>query len=176
MLSLLRRLVRWTTLINEWVGRAVSWLTLLTVLATFTVVVLRYLFNVGWIAMQESVIYMHALVFMLAAGYTLGHDGHVRVDVIYRERGPLFRAWVDLLGSLFLLLPISIFIGWVSWDYVAASWAVHEVSREAGGIPAVFLLKTVIPVMALLLGLQGLALAGNSLLVILGVESEEAAP
>ena len=160
--------------LNEAVGRAISWLTLAMVLVTFTVVVLRYLFNIGWIAMQESVTYMHAVVFMLGAAYTLKHSGHVRVDIIYRARSKRTQAWVDLLGALLLLLPVCLFIGWISWEYIAASWSVLETSQEAGGIPAVFLLKTVIMVMALLLVLQGISQALSNLLYLLTGDGEAA--
>ena len=151
---------------NDYVGRSVSWLTLLMVLVTFVVVVLRYLFNMGWIAMQESITYMHALVFMLGASYTLRHDGHVRVDIIYNRLSPRGRAWVDLLGNLLLLMPVTLFIIWVSWDYVSSSWSLMETSREAGGLPGIFLLKTTIPLMGLLLLLQGVANALRALLQI----------
>jgi len=151
---------------NDYVGRSVSWLTLLMVLVTFVVVVLRYLFNMGWIAMQESITYMHALVFMLGASYTLRHDGHVRVDIIYNRLSPKGRAWVDLLGNLLLLMPVTLFIIWVSWDYVSSSWSLMETSREAGGLPGIFLLKTTIPLMGLLLLLQGVANALRALLQI----------
>ncbi len=157
---------------SEWTGRAISWLTLGMVIVTFAVVVLRYLFNVGWIGMQESITYMHALVFMLGAAYTLRHDGHVRVDIFYQKFSPRGRAWVDLLGTLFLLLPVTLFITWISWEYVASSWSLHEGSRETGGLPGVYLLKTAIPMMALLLVLQGTSLALRSVLVLLGHEED----
>lgn len=143
--------------LNEKLGLAVSWLTLLMVGVTFLVVVLRYVFDLGWIAMQESVTYMHAVVFMLGAAFTLKRHGHVRVDIFYRTFGRRGRAWIDLLGGLVLLLPMCLFIVWISWDYVAASWSVVEGSREAGGLPGVFLLKTLILVMPLLLAMQALA-------------------
>ncbi|HKJ76050.1 MAG TPA: TRAP transporter small permease subunit, partial [Gammaproteobacteria bacterium] len=132
------------------------------------VVVLRYLFDTGWIALQESITYLHALVFMVGAAYTLKHDGHVRVDILYRRFGPRGQAAVDLAGTLLLLLPVCGFILVASWDYVAESWALREGSREAGGLPGVFLLKTVIPVMAVLLALQGLSLALRSALILAG--------
>lgn len=164
----LARVARAISGLSEWTGRTISWLTLLMVLVTFVVVILRYLFNVGWIAMQETITWMHALVFMLGAAYTLRHDGHVRVDVFYRTASPRAKAWVDLLGTLVLLLPVCGFIAWTSWDYVASSWAVHEASKETGGLPGLYLLKTAILVMAGLLILQGLAILMNNLLVILG--------
>lgn len=145
--------------LNEWVGRTLSWLTLLMVLVTFAVVVLRYAFDMGWIAMQESVTYMHACLFLGGAAFTLKHHGHVRVDIFFHRFSRRGQAWVDLLGSLFLLMPVSVFIGWISWDYVASSWGLFEGSREAGGLPGVFLLKTMILAMAGLLILQGLAVA-----------------
>jgi TRAP-type mannitol/chloroaromatic compound transport system permease small subunit len=151
----------------EWTGRAVSWLTLGIVLITFTVVVLRYAFDLGWIAMQESMMYLHALVFMLGAAYTLKRDGHVRVDIFYRRLSPEGRAWVDLCGALFLLLPVCVFLFWVSGDYVASAWSIREGSRDAGGLPWVYVLKTAIPLMAALLILQGISQACRSLALLL---------
>lgn len=157
MPALLRRFVCLVDALNEWVGRLVAWLTLAAVLTTFLVVVLRYGFNWGSIALQESITYLHALVFMAGAAYTMKHDGHVRVDIFYRDMSPRRRAWVNLLGTLFLLLPVCGFILYESWDYVFDSWRRLEGSRETGGLPLVFLLKSFIPLTALLLGLQGLA-------------------
>jgi TRAP-type mannitol/chloroaromatic compound transport system permease small subunit len=136
------------------------------VLVTFAVVVLRYLFDLGWIAMQESVTYMHATVFMLAAAYTLKGDGHVRVDIFYRRFGVRGRAVIDLIGSLLLLLPVMGFIFLMSWDYVMESWRVMEGSREAGGLPFVYLLKSLIPLMAALFIVQGSAVIIRSLLTL----------
>lgn len=143
-------------------GRGVSWLVLAMVLLMFFVVVQRYIFNAGSIALQESVTYLHAMVFMLAAAWTLSEDGHVRVDIFYRDASPRRKAWVNLLGSLLFLLPFALFILFGSWGYVAASWAVFEGSREAGGLPLVWLLKSLIPIFALLLLTQGLLLVLNS--------------
>ncbi len=138
------------------------------VLVTFLIVMLRYVFDTGWIAMQESVVYMHGLVFMLGAAYALGRDAHVRVDIFYRRWGPRGRALTDLLGTLLLLLPSCVFILWVGWDYVAGSWAVREGSREAGGLPGVFLYKGLILAMPALLILQGVAWAARAALVLSG--------
>jgi TRAP-type mannitol/chloroaromatic compound transport system permease small subunit len=127
------------------------------VLAAIAVVVLRYGFGVGKIWLQESVTWMHAAVFMLGAAWTLRHDGHVRVDIFYRRMSPRGQALVDLLGTVFLLLPTCAYLLLESLPYVASSWRVLERSREAGGLPALYLLKSVVPVMAGLLMLQGLA-------------------
>lgn len=143
-------------------GQAVAWLTLAMVLATLAVVVLRYGAGVGLIWLQESVTWMHALVFMLGAGYTLGADEHVRVDVFYRGFSPRTRAAVDLAGTLLFLLPFCVFLAWQSWPYFAGSWQVGERSREAGGMPMLYLLKAVIPLMAVVLLLAGISLALRS--------------
>ena len=152
----------------ELTGRAVSWLTLAMVLATLAVVILRYLFDIGSIALQESITYLHAVVFMLGAAYTLKHDAHVRVDIFYQQRSPRTRAWINLLGTLLLLLPVCLLIFLGSLGYVTSSWSILEGSREAGGLDGVFLLKSVIPLMAVLLLLQGGAHALRSWLVIKG--------
>lgn len=150
--------------LNEWIGRAVSWCTLAMVLVTFAVVVLRYGFRIGSIPMQESITYFHALVFMLGAAYTLRHDAHVRVDVFYHRFSPRRRALVDVAGTLLFLFPVAAFLFVTSLDYVAESWRVLESSREPGGLPWVYLLKAVIPVAAVLLALQGVALLLRSVI------------
>jgi TRAP-type mannitol/chloroaromatic compound transport system permease small subunit len=135
------------------VGSSVAWLTLLMVLVTFTVVVCRYVFNLGWIWLQDSIVYLHACVFMLAIAWTLQRDEHVRVDIFYRDRTPRQKALVNALGTLFFLLPFCIFLVWASWNYVAIAWAIREGSREASGLPWVYLLKTLIILMpALVIG------------------------
>ena len=116
----------------------------------------RYAFDTGWIALQESVTYMHAMVFLVGASWAMQQEAHVRVDIFYSRFSTRTRAWVDLFGSLLLLLPVMLFVAWVSWAYVIDSWEVLEGSREAGGLPAVFLLKSLILVMAVMLILQAL--------------------
>ena len=135
-------------------GRSVSWLTLVMVLLTFTIVILRYGLNEGWIWLQESVTYLHAMVFMIAAAWTFQSDDHVRVDIYYRDRSDRDKAWVNLLGTLIFLLPFCIFLILIGWDYVLASWAVKEGSREAGGLPLVYLLKSLILLLPALLLIQ----------------------
>lgn len=193
--------------VNRTVGVLVSWLALAMVLVTFAVVVLRYAFDAGSIALQESITYMHAILFMLGAAYTLQQDGHVRVDIFYQRFSRRGRAWVDLLGTLLLLVPICLFLLASSWDYVLSSWLhcpdttcsslcafsgvpllgaaisavsscdcggcdwILEGSREAGGLPFVYLLKTLQIVMPLLLLLQGLIWMLRNSLFLAGVEA-----
>ena len=145
------------------VGRAVAWLALAIVLLQFALVVARYLFGLGSIWLTETVIYGHATLFMLAAAWTLRAGGHVRVDVFYAEAGPRTRAKIDLAGAVLLLLPFSAVLVWLSVPYAARSWAILERSQETSGLPLVFALKTLIPLFALLMALQGIAQAIRSL-------------
>jgi TRAP-type mannitol/chloroaromatic compound transport system permease small subunit len=145
--------------LNAAVGRAAAWACLFVVAVQFAVVVLRYLFGFGSIWLSESVIYAHAAMFMLAAAWTLATGGHVRVDVFYADASPRTKAVVDLCGSALLLLPFMAVLAWFAVPYVARSWAIFERSRETSGIPAVFLLKTLIPAFALLMALQGVSQA-----------------
>jgi len=150
----------------DWTGRSISWLVLAMVLVTFLVVVLRYVFDTGWIALQESTSYLHSVVFLVGAAYTLKQNAHVRVDIFYDRLSKTGKAWVDLFGHLFILMPVMLFILWVSWPYVVDAWRVHEGSREAGGLPGVYLLKSLILIMASLLMLQGVALIFKAILKI----------
>jgi TRAP-type mannitol/chloroaromatic compound transport system permease small subunit len=147
-------------------GRLLAWLALGMALVTALIVVLRYGFNIGSIMAQEAVIYMHGSLFMLGAAYALKTGAHVRVDIFYRDFSPRARAWVNSLGSIVFLLPLCTFICFSSWNYVAESWAIREVSPEPGGIPAVFMLKSLLPLMAINLFLQGLAETLRSALVL----------
>jgi TRAP-type mannitol/chloroaromatic compound transport system permease small subunit len=160
--------VRFSGALNEAVGRFVAWLCLAMVLITFLVVVLRYVFSLGWVWMQESYVWLHGIVFMVGAGYTLLHDGHVRVDIFYRPASARYKAWVDLGGALLMLLPVALLVGFESWNYVLISWLKSESSREAGGMPALYVLKTAIWLFVVLISLQGLALAARSALVLAG--------
>lgn len=151
----------------ETLGRAIAWLTLAMMLVQFALVVMRYALGIHSMAMQESVMYMHAVVFMLGAAYTLRHDGHVRVDIFYRRLSAKGRAWIDLAGTLFLLLPVVLFIGLGSLAYVASSWAILERSSDAN-LPVIYLLKSLIPLMSLLLLMQGIALSIRQVLILRG--------
>jgi TRAP-type mannitol/chloroaromatic compound transport system permease small subunit len=156
------------------IGRAALWCCLYAVLAEFAVVLLRYAFGIGSIKLQESVLYAHAGLFMLAAAWTLQVGGHVRVDVFYGEARPRTRALVDLLGALLFLLPFAAAVAALSLPYVERSWAILERSREASGLPFVYLLKTLIPIFALLIGLQGIAQALRAALVLAGSRAADA--
>ena len=164
-------LVRIVDAINDVLGRAISWLTLVMVLVQFAVVVMRYVFGLSSIYMQESIVYMHAIVFLSAAGYTLLHDGHVRVDIFYGSASERSRAWINLIGVILLLWPMAVTTLLASWGYVLASWKVFEVSPEGAGLPLIFLLKTFIWVFAIVLILQGISLAIRSLAVLRGMEA-----
>ncbi|SHI11437.1 TRAP transporter small permease subunit [Ferrimonas marina] len=157
--------------ISERLGQLCGLLMLLMLLLAFLVVVLRYVFDLGSIALQEAVLYLHGALFTLGAGFTLKHQGHVRVDIFYREWSPRRKAWVDLLGTLLLLLPFLGFIALQSWDYVANAWARMEGSVEAGGLGLVYLQKSLILALVLTLGLQALAELGRNLAVLLDRES-----
>lgn len=161
-------LVRLLDGFSEWTGRLIAWLTLLMVVVTFVVVVMRYVFEQGNIALQESVIYMHSFVFLLGAAYTLKHDGHVRVDIIYRPLSEKGKGWINLFGTLFLLLPVCVFLFWISWEYVATSWELREGSQEAGGIAYRYILKSALLAMPVMMIMQGVAELLRSLLVISG--------
>ena len=167
-MAFLVRFVGGVDALNESIGRGIAWLTLAMVLIAFVVVIMRYVFSFGFVWLQESYVWLHGIVFMVGAGYTLMHDGHVRVDIFYRPADPRRKAWTNLLGVLLLLLPMILLVFFVSYDYVLMSWAILEESREAGGLPGLFLLKSVLWVFCLLVGLQGLSLAARSLLVLTG--------
>jgi TRAP-type mannitol/chloroaromatic compound transport system permease small subunit len=145
--------------INGAVGRGAAWAALFVVLVQFLVVLLRYLFGIGSIWLSESIVYAHAALFMLAAAWTLQAGGHVRVDVFYTDASPRTKAWINLGGALLLLIPFMAVLAWFGLPYVWRSWAILERSRETSGIPAVFLLKTLIPLFALMMALQGVAQA-----------------
>jgi TRAP-type mannitol/chloroaromatic compound transport system permease small subunit len=119
--------------ISSITGKAAAWLTLFMVIVTFVVVIMRYVFDAGLIWVQESVVWMHAVVFMLGAAYTLRAEEHVRVDIFYRSMSERRRAWVDLIGVITFLLPLCAFLAWASFDFVTQSWSIGESSRESGG-------------------------------------------
>lgn len=152
---------------TDFLGRAVSWLTAFMVVTVLVVVVTRYFLQIGSIALQESVTYLHATVFLLGIAYTLKQGGHVRVDIFYRQFSPRRKALVDFCGGIFFLIPVSVLIFYSSWDYVMASWAIGETSAENNGLPFIYLLKTLMILMPATLLLQGVAEILKSLLVLI---------
>ena len=148
------------------IGRAVAWLVLAVVLLQFALVLARYVFDFGSIKLSEAVIYGHATVIMLAAAWTLAAGGHVRVDVFYAAASERTRAKVDLIGALLLLLPFALALLWLSIPFAARSWAIFERSQETSGLPLVYLLKTLIPLFAALMALQGIAQAIRAAVVL----------
>jgi len=168
-MPVLHACVRFIDAFTDRCGRLLAWLILGMALLTALVVVLRYGFSIGAILAQETVIYMHGAVFLLGAAYAIKTGAHVRVDIFHRNFSARAQAWVEALGGIVFLLPLCAFILMASEDYVRESWAMRETSAEPGGIPAVFLLKSLIPLMAVNLALQGVAeIFRNTLLLVEG--------
>jgi len=142
---------------SERIGRLICWLAVAEVLVVVLIVLLRYLFHVGHIGLQESVTYINSALFAFGAAYTLKARGHVRVDFFYNRLASQWQALIDMVGTVLLLGGTCAFIIWASWDYVALSWQSLEGSAETSGLPFVFLLKTLIPLLAGLLLVQGIA-------------------
>lgn len=161
-MSPLLRIITVIDAVNLRIGRGVAWLTIIMALVQFAIVIMRYVFAIGFIPMQESVWYLHGMVFTIGAGFTLLHDGHVRVDVLYRDASSRRRAMVDLIGALACLLPLCLLTLYLSWGYVLNSWRIFESSTETSGLPLIFALKTMIWIFATLLGLQAISLAARA--------------
>lgn len=162
--------------INRGIGHAVRWLALLMVLMQFGIVLLRYLFGISYVFLGESVLYMHAMLFMLAAGYTLLVDEHVRVDIFYSRYSPRGRARINLLGAALFLIPSMLLLLWATWPTVRNSWRILEGPISVGGIPASFLLKSLIPAFCVLLIVQAVALLLRDLLRARGGTAGEPRP
>lgn len=154
--STLSQISKLINLLQSGLAGLLRWLILLMALVVCAIVVARY-FDLGSIALQESVTYMHGTVFMLCLAYTAGSDGHVRVDIIYRRLNEEHKAWVNLLGSCLFLLPFALFLAAISWQAAVQSWALQEGSINSGGLPLVFLLKTLTPCAGILLALHACA-------------------
>jgi TRAP-type mannitol/chloroaromatic compound transport system permease small subunit len=167
----IRTLSRWIDTLNEWIGRGVAWVTLGLVLVVFIDVVMRYLFNTSFVFTQELEWHLFGFIFLIGAGYTLLHDGHVRVDIIYQRLSHKGRAWVNFFGVLLFLIPGCLMVIDTSWKFTATSFAMLEGSPDPGGIPFRFLLKGCMPVGFTLLLLQGISLGIHSLMQIIGIET-----
>lgn len=166
-MPLLHRLVALLDGLAELLGRFASVFAPLMLLVTCYIVVTRYLLNTGSVAVQDVVTYCNAVIFTLGAGYALKHDAHVRVDIFYGPASPRAKAYINLLGTLLLLFPVCVFLLWSCWAYVDSAWAIREGSPDTGGLPYVYLLKTLILVLAAVLMTQGLAEGLRNLLELL---------
>ncbi len=169
-MNAIKWLSRFIDTINEWVGRGVAWVTLGLVLVVFTDVVMRYLFNTSFVFTQELEWHLFGFIFLIGAGYTLLHDGHVRVDIIYQRLGLKGRAWINLGGVILFLIPGCLMVMTTSWKFMANSFAILEGSPDPGGIPYRFIIKGCIPVGFTLLLLQGISLGLHSFMQLLGIE------
>lgn len=163
---LLKLIARRIDALNEGVGRFVSWATLLLVAVTFADVVMRYFFNKSFVFTQELEWHVFAFIFLMGAGYTLMVDGHVRVEVFYGKLGKKGRAWINLIGVLFFLIPSCVMFVKTAIPFVYKSLLVMEGSPDPGGIPFRFLLKGCIPAGYTLILLQGVSLGIKSLLTL----------
>ena len=155
----------------ERLGNVLNILMIALVCVVIVVVIGRYFFEIGSVALQELATYLHATIFMLGISYTLKHDGHVRVDIFYRNFSEKKQALINVVGGLVFVLPISTFVGWSSWEYVSASWSIMETSTENNGLPFVYLLKTVMLIMPFLLVIQGLITVAKNLFMLYGSPS-----
>jgi TRAP-type mannitol/chloroaromatic compound transport system permease small subunit len=154
--------------LNGWIGRTIAWGAIVMGILQFSMVIARYVYGIGSVWVQESITYVFASLFMLGAASALLTDGHVRVDIWYREAGPRGKAIVNLLGTLVFLWPVTFLIVWESWPYVARAFAIREGSRETSGIPLLYLLKAEIVAFGALMALQGLSIAIRSVGTLVG--------
>lgn len=169
-MNALRRFANGIDKINEYVGRFVSWITALLVVVVFADVVMRYIFRISFVFTQELEWHLFGFIFLIGAGYTLLHDGHVRVDIIYQKLGSKAQAWINFIGCLFFLFPGCFLVVFTSLGFVENSFAIFEGSPDPGGVPLRFILKSMIPLGFFLVWLQGLSLFIKSFLVIIGRE------
>ncbi|MSP95690.1 MAG: TRAP transporter small permease subunit [Betaproteobacteria bacterium] len=153
---------------NDWLGRTVSWLMLPVVLVAFAVVFLRYVVGMGFPWLQEVYIWLHGIAFMAAAAWVLKEDGHVRVDLIYKRLGLRARAWIELFGVFFFLMPMTGLMLWWAWPAVQRSWRLMERSPTSDGLHYMYVLKAFVVVFCVTLILQGLAMAARAVLVLAG--------
>ena len=167
MTQVLNNLSNYIAVVNKYSGYLCSLLVVMMSLNVFIVVVLRYLFGISFIWMQETYVWMHAYIFMLGAGFTYLNDDHVRIDIIYKNSSPIYKAIVDLLGNVFLLLPFLYIIWIFSFPFVFKSWQMGEISREAGGLGMLYLLKLAILIFVILLFIQAVSKIINSFLIII---------
>ena len=160
----MEKFVRFNDKIQEAAGGISAFLSVLLVLLVSIDVIARYLFNSGSVAAQELEWHIFALIFILAAGYTLKHDEHVKIDVLYSRFSPKKQALVNILGVIFLLIPFCLFVIWFSIDFFLVSFEINEASSDPGGLPARYILKLFIPIGFILLLMQGISFLHASLI------------
>ena len=160
-------------LINLWTGKVAAWLILLMMLTTFLVVVLRYGFGIGSIALQEAISYCHAFAFLVGAAYTLQQDEHVRVDIFYQNFSTQQKAWVNCLGIVVFLLPLCGFLLFSSWHMFVSAWEIREGSPDPGGLPFLYLFKGLVPASMVLLILQAVITFIDAAKVLIIKEAEK---
>jgi TRAP-type mannitol/chloroaromatic compound transport system permease small subunit len=168
----MKKIINYLETITHLTGTSVAWLTLVMVLIVSLVVGTR-LFGIELIKLNESITYMHAAVFMMAIAWTMQRNGHVRVDIFYRQFSDATRAWIDILGTLLFTLPVMLFIGIGSWEFVCESWRMNEGSNDSGGLALVFILKSLIPLMALSVVLQSLVIILRNLIFLMTINSDQ---
>lgn len=151
---------------NEKIGRSVSWLTLILVLLVCYDVISRYLFKSSIVAVQELQWHLFAIIFLVAAAYTLKYDEHVRVDVLYSKFSPRTQAVINLIGTIIFLIPLCLLIIYASRNFVISSFQIGETSPDPGGLPARYILKAILPISFFLILLQGIALILRSIIQI----------
>ncbi|MEH6443758.1 MAG: TRAP transporter small permease subunit [Oceanospirillaceae bacterium] len=161
--------------VNHHLGHSIRWFALIMVLLQFAIVMLRYLFGISFIFLSETVLYLHAALFMLGAGYTMLVDGHVRVDIFYATMSLQKKAVINLFGHVFFLLPMCVLIIYMSWRFVLNSWSILEGPLSVGGIPASFILKTIIPLFCILLIVQASAAIARDFIIAFSTGSEKKA-
>lgn len=170
-MNILKLFCSWIDAMNEWIGRGVAWVTLALVLVIFVDVVMRYAFNTSYVFTQELEWHLFGFIFLIGAGYTMLHDGHVRVDIIYQRLGARGKAWINLIGVIFFMLPGCVMLVVTSWKFMYSALLIMEGSPDPGGIPYRFIIKGMISLGFVLLFFQGLSLGFHSLLQILGLET-----
>lgn len=149
-------LAKWIDALNERVGRLTIWLVLVATLISAGNALARYVLSDSSNAWLEIQWYLFGAIFLLGAGYTLKHNGHVRIDIVYGRLGPRGQAWIDLFGGLFFLLPLAIVMAWLAWPIFLDSWRTLEHSSDSGGLLR-WPVKLLLPLGFGLLALQGVA-------------------
>ncbi|MCP4721664.1 MAG: TRAP transporter small permease subunit [Desulfobacteraceae bacterium] len=171
-MQILESFVNFVDSLNDKIGYLVGWMTTLMVLIVFYDTVMRYAFNKGNVALQELEWHLFAIVFLIGAAYTLKEKGHVRVDILYVNLSEKTKAWIDFLGIFIFLIPFSVMVILSTKGFIMNSWAIREISPDPGGLPARYILKTMIPLGFSLLIVQGLSEAAKNFMVIMGYKRQ----